>query len=156
MSIIISDKSDQKSVNEIIEIGYPKNNVYMDELLSWTCDPNWPIAGSIYDYFIKLGKREVHRVLKLAEKADVDWRYFLITQLISSYDNEALIECVDSLKKWASQTGSEECDFECIRVLTDNELIPESEISKIAKRNLFVYNLWIKETLEASGKAIYV
>ncbi len=155
MIMKILDKGDQKSVNEIIEIGYPKNNEYMDELLSWTCDPNWPIAGSIYEYFIKLGKKEVHRVLKVAEKADFDWRYSLITQVISAYDNETLKECVNCLKQWASQTGTEECDFESIRVLTDNELVPASEISKIAKRNLFVYNVWIKETLEASGKAIY-
>lgn len=155
MNIKILDKSDQKSVHEIIEIGYPKNIEYIDELLSWTCDPNWPIAGSIYRYFRKLGKREVHSVLKVAEAADFDWRYSLITQVISSYDNETLNECVSSLKKWATQTGSEECDFESIRILTDNELIPASEISTIAKRNLFIYNVWIKETLEASGKAIY-
>lgn len=155
MKIEILDKGDQKSVNEIIEIGYPKNVEYVDQLLSWTCDPNWPIAGSIYEYFIELGKKEVRSVLKAAEKSDFDWRYSLITQLISSYDNETLKECVGSLKKWAAQTGSEECDFESIRVLTDKKLLPASEISKIAKRNLFVYNVWIKETLEASSKAIY-
>lgn len=155
LTIKISDKCDQKSVNEIISIGYPKNIEYLDDLLSWTCDPNWPIARSIYDYFRRLGKVGVHHVLQVAEKADFDWRYSLITQLISLYDKEVLSECVESLKIWASQTGSNECDFESIRVLTDNELIPASEISKIAKRNLFVYNVWIKETLEAAGTAIY-
>jgi lipopolysaccharide assembly outer membrane protein LptD (OstA) len=155
MNIKISDKCDQKAVNEIIAIGYPNNIQYMNELLSWTCDPNWPIAGSIYKYFIKLGKNEVHNVLKMAENDDFDWRYSLITQIISSYDEDAINECIEHLKKWASQTGSEECDFESIRVLTDRELIPASEIAKIAKRNLFVYNVWIKETLEAAGKAIY-
>ncbi|PKM44006.1 MAG: hypothetical protein CVV05_14305 [Gammaproteobacteria bacterium HGW-Gammaproteobacteria-1] len=156
MTIKISDKGDQKAVDEIIAIGYPENMEYMGELLSWTCDPNWPIAGSIYEYFIMLGKLEVSSVLQVAEKADLDWRYSLITQVISSYDDEALVECVGSLKKWASQTGAEECDFESIRILTDRELIEASEISKIAKRNLFVYNVWIKETLDAAGKAIYL
>ena len=155
MTIEISNKSDQNAVNEIIAIGYPENIEYMGDLLSWTCDPNWPIAGSIYEYFRELGKLEAFRVLQVAETVDYDWRYSLITQIISLYNEEALCECVESLKKWASQTGSEECDFESLRILTDRELIPASEISKIAKRNLFVYNLWIKETLEAAGKAIY-
>ena len=155
MAIKILDKGDQQAVNEIIAIGYPGNVEYLDELLSWTCDPNWPIAGSIYEYFRKLGKLAVSSVLQVAEKADYDWRYSLITQVISSYDDEALRECVGSLKKWASQTGAAECDFESLRILTDRELIEAAEISKIAKRNLFVYNVWIKETLEAAGKAIY-
>jgi len=155
MRIKITDKGDQKAVNDIIAIGYPENMEYIDELLSWTCDPNWQLAGSIYDYFRSLGKLEVSRVLQVAEKADYDWRYSLITQLISSYDDKALAECVGSLKKWASQTGSDECDFESLRILTDRALIEAAEIAKIAKRNLFVYNVWVKETLEAAGKAIY-
>ncbi len=155
MTIKISDKTDQDAVNEIIAIGYPDNAEYITDLLSWTCDPNWPISGSICECIIMLGKHEVHSVLNLAEKADFDWRYCIIKQIISYYDKDVLNECVDSLKKWASQTGSEECDFESIRILTDHELISELEISKIAKRNLFVYNLWIKETLDAAGKAIY-
>lgn len=155
LPIEISNKSDLEAVNEIIAIGYPENEKYMIDMLSWTCDPNWPIAGPIYEYFRKLGKLAVHNVLQVAENADYDWRYTLITQVISSYDDEALGECVESLKEWASQTGSNECEVESIRILTDRELIEASEISKIAKRNLFVYNVWIKETLEASEKAIY-
>lgn len=155
MNIEILDKSDFDSVNKIIELGYPNNIAYMTELLSWTCDPNWPIAGTIYQYFRNLGIKGVKNVLSTAETADYDWRYSLIIQIISSYDKETLNECIPNLKKWAAETGSEECDFEAIRVLTDNELIPESEIANIAKRNLFVYNVWIKETLEAAGKAIY-
>ncbi len=95
----ISDKHDQEVVNRIIAIGYPNNADYTDELLAWTCDPNWPIAGSIYQYFIRLGKNEVHNVLQAAEKADFDWRYSIITQIIACYDDETLNECVDSLKK---------------------------------------------------------
>jgi len=155
MTIKILDKSDQDAVNQIIALGYPDNIEYMDEFLSWTCDPNWPIAGSIYQYFVTLGKCEVPRVLQTAQKADHDWRYSLIIQIIASYNDEALHECTSHLKIWASQAGSEECDFEAIRILTNRELIPESEIASIAKRNLFVYNVWIKETLEASSKAIY-
>jgi hypothetical protein len=155
MTIKISDKCDQTAVDEIIALGYPQNIKYMDELLSWTCDPNWPIAGSIYQYFIKLGEKEVHRIIEEANKPDYDWRYTLIIQIIASYDVKTLNKCIKSLTLWATQTGSEECDFESIRILTDHSLIPDAEIAKITKRNLFVYNVWIKETLEAGSRAIY-
>ncbi|WP_444931962.1 DUF5071 domain-containing protein [Microbulbifer sp. SSSA002] len=155
MTLRISDKCDQQSVDDIIAIGYPENSEYIHELLSWTCDPNWPIAGSIYEYFRELGKLELRSVLQTAETADLDWRHTLITQIISGYDQETLHECVEYLKKWAAQTGSEECDIESIRILTERELISTPEIAQLAKRNLFVYNLWIKETFEAAEKAIY-
>lgn len=117
MTIKISGKSDQEAVDKIIAIGYPKNIKYIGKLLSWTADPNWPIACSIYQYFITLGKQEVSSVLLMAEKADYDWRYSVITQIISSYEDDVLAECIENLKIWASQTGSEECDFESIRIL---------------------------------------
>ena len=155
MGIKIQDKSDYKAVDAIIALGYPNNIDYMEELLSWTCDPNWPIAGAIYQYFNELGKREAARVIKVAQKADYDWRHSIITQILAGYDDETLRGCVDSLKLWATQTGSEECDIESIRILTERELIPAAEISEIVKRNLFVYNVWIKETLQAAEKSIY-
>jgi hypothetical protein len=153
--IMILDKCDQVSVNKIISLGYPSNIEYLDELLRWTCDPNWPIAASIYDFFIKLGESEVPRVLKVASEADYDWRYSIITQIISYYDKASLQLCAETLKSWSKRTGSDECDFESLRILSDNELIEDEIISEIATRNLFVYNLWIKETLDAAGKSIY-
>ncbi|MFK7161193.1 DUF5071 domain-containing protein [Marinospirillum sp. MEB164] len=153
--IEIQDKSDQQAVDAILALGYPENKPYIETLLAWTCDPNWPIAGSIYAYLSQLGKQEVASVLRLADQVDHDWRYSLITQLIAGYDDETLAECVTSLKRWAAQTGSQECDFEALRLLAERALIDPAEIAAIAKRNLFVYNLWIKETLDAAGQAIY-
>lgn len=152
---MISDKSDQKSVDQILAMGYPENIGYLDKLLAWTCDPNWPVAASIYQYFLQLGQCEVPRVLQLASTVDEDWRYVIITNIIAFYDKHSLELCAEKLTFWARQTGSGECDFESLRILSDNNLIADELISKIARRNLFVYNLWIKETFEAAGASIY-
>ncbi|MFT5133171.1 MAG: hypothetical protein ACI9SC_001640 [Gammaproteobacteria bacterium] len=104
----IVDKGDQESVDRIIAIGYPDNIEYLDNLLAWTCDPNWPIAGSIYKYFVELGKKEVRRVLKVASNADSNWRYSIIIQIIQSYDLDTLKDCAEALTIWAKQTGSDE------------------------------------------------
>lgn len=153
---MIHDKTDYESVEKIIAMGYPNNEGHLDELLSWTADPNWPIAGKIYEYFVSLGKKEVSRVLKVASTdADFWWKYTLITQIISAYDDETLLECVDWLKSCARNPGTEECDIEALRVLVTRKLIGEEEISKIARRNLFVYNMYIKETLEITESSIY-
>lgn len=155
MKLKIKDKSDYDSVEKIINLGYPGNREYLVELLSWAEDPNWPIAGTIYEFFRKLGLHGVETVLGYARQTDADTRYNLIVQIISAYPPETLTACTDDLVRWAKQTGGEECDFEALRILCDHELIELPEIAKIAKRNLFVYNVWIRETLEAAGKAIY-
>ncbi len=154
---MINSKHDNESVEKIISIGYPENKEYLDELLSWTADPNWPIAGNIYDYFVALGENEVSRVLNLAGKDTTDfwWKYNLITQVISAYDDETVTACVNWLKFCAGQPGTEECDIEALRILASRSLIGEEEISRIARRNLFVYNMHIKETLEIAEAAIY-
>lgn len=152
---MIKDKSDCENVNKIIAMGYPENEQYLDELLSWTCDPNWPVAGSIYEYFRELGKKEVIRVMNTAGQADQDWRYSLLMNIISHYDDETLRECVDWLRSWAKQPGSDECDFESLRILAERKLVEPEEISHIARRNLFVYNLYIKETMAIAEEAIY-
>nr|WP_086939174.1 DUF5071 domain-containing protein [Thaumasiovibrio occultus] len=151
----ISNKCDDRAVEDIIAQGYPANSNRLDELLEWTCDPNWPIAGKIYDYFIALGQKEVQRVLHVASKADMDWRYSLITQIIAHYDDNTLKSCTAHLQQWAKLTSSESCDIESIRILTAKALIPAEEIAEIARRNLFVYNVHIRETLEAAEQAIY-
>ena len=148
---MITDKGDIESVNSLIQLGYPDNVEYLDELLSWTCDPNWPIAAEIYDYFVKLGMNEVGRVLKLADQVDGDWRYSLITNLIAYYDDRTLEECVSYLISWSKQVGNDESDIESIRVLYDKSLLDSGDVKKIAKRNEKIYKLWIEETLSACG-----
>lgn len=103
IKIKIDNKCDHEAVDEIIAIGYPKNIDYMNELLDWTSDSNWPIAPVIYEYYIELGKRE-------------------------------------DLKYWAKQPGHEECDFESLRILSERELIPTAEVSKITQKNIATYN----------------
>ncbi len=153
---MIKDKSDIKAVEDIIAIGYPENTPYLDELLSWTCDPNWPIAGKIYDYFVTLGKNEVARVKNVASsEGDFWWRYNIINNIMVYYDNDTIAECVDWLTSCARQPGTEECDIAALRLLAERKLVDDKEIAKIAKRNLFVYNMYIKETLEIAEGAIY-
>jgi hypothetical protein len=154
---MIKSKHDKESVENIISIGYPENKKHLDELLLCTADPNWPIAHDIYNYFVSLGKCEVTRVLNLAEEDTTDpwWKYNLITKIISAYDDETIRECVNSLKFFASRPGTEECDIEALRILVSRKLVGEEEISRIARRNLFTYNMYIKETLEIAEAAIY-
>ncbi|TMN95121.1 DUF5071 domain-containing protein [Pseudoalteromonas sp. S558] len=154
---MIKDKSDIESVKKIISIGYPDNQKYLEELLDWTADPNWPIAGEIYQYFVSLGKKEVVRVISFAmrETTDLWWTSNIITSIIAYYDNDTIEECIPWLTVVAGNAGSEECEIQALKILASRKLISDAEISKIAKRNLFVYNMYIKETLDIAEGSIY-
>jgi hypothetical protein len=127
---VINNKSDDESVDKINSMGYPDNEEYLNELLIWTADPNWPNAGTIYIYFISLGKRVVTRVLNLADKHTTDlwWKYTLLVQIISFYDDETLSICIDWLKSWAKSPGAEGCEIEALSVLVERKLIGHEEI----------------------------
>ena len=145
---MIKDKFDVDTIEKIIALGYPNNSEQLDELLDWTADPNWPVASPIYSYFIKLGKAEAERVIKLASRVDEDWRYSIITYIISFYDKEALACCTEKLLAWARQPGSQECDFESLRILKSQQLVDESKLNKIAANNINTYQIWLNETKE--------
>lgn len=81
----IKNKSDEHTVEAIIELGYPKNKYYILELLRWTYDFNIPIAGDICGYLESL-KEEQHRVLTFAISVDYHWH--LLTQLSDKYFDE--------------------------------------------------------------------
>ncbi len=149
--LTIADKSDSKTVQTIIAMGYPQNRDYLPQLLDWTADPNWPIAGAIYDYFRQLDEAAAALVFKTAQAVDHDWRYSLLTQIITRYPKPLLEKHTDYLRTWARQPGSEECDFTALALLVEHQLLPAEELLAISRRNLYVYNLWIKETLEASA-----
>ena len=150
----IKDKSDFATVAQIIALGYPQNEQYLDELLLWVCEPNDPIAQEIYQYFISLGVQEVQRVINAAQNADDLWgRYSIITNIMSAYGDDAINKCTDVLRKYANVAGTEECDIEALRVLAVRKLVDDKEIAKIARQNLDTYNMYIKETFAIAEKA---
>lgn len=69
---MIKDKFDTESVEKIIAVGYPENSEFLDDMLEWTADPNWPVSLPIFKYFIRLRKDGVGRVLKLAASLGTD------------------------------------------------------------------------------------
>lgn len=81
----IKNKSNEHTVEAIIELDYPKNKDYILELLRWTYDFNIPIAGDICGYLESL-KEEQHRVLTFAISVDYHWH--LLTQLSNKYFDE--------------------------------------------------------------------
>lgn len=141
---MIKDKYDIESVEKIINMGYPNNESYLDELLSWACDPNWPVAAKIYDYFIKLGKNGVEKVKSvLLLKYDYPCNYSLITQIIDRYPPDVLEECTTVLKLMANQAASDECDLVSLQILAENKLISFNEIKEIGLKTRVAYESYI-------------
>ena len=178
----IHNKSDQEHVDQIIQLGYPQNIEYLDELLAWTADPNWPVASSIYNYLRGLGTKESARVFQLADRVDFEWRYSILLNIIFEYNDLVLQTHSNYLIKWAQTVDSEECDFEALRILSERSIVPAKEVLEIfrtnllrynrkianllrektegqltdaERRKLFVWNLYIKETMIATEKAVY-
>ncbi|MEN7547007.1 DUF5071 domain-containing protein [Rapidithrix thailandica] len=150
----IVDKHDTETVEKIIAIGYPENKEYLEELLSWTADPNWPVAMVIYEYLIELGDEIAIHIINLAHQVDNDWKSWLLSLLIHRYDANKLEQVRSWLKIWASSPGSEGCDIQALEILAEQKAIPEEEIIKIARKNLFYYNGKVRDTYNILEKAL--
>ncbi len=65
-----------------IKIGYPKNSLYINDLLMWLKDMNWPGAEEIFDYLAQMPKKDMMKYFENALKnaissKDEDWVYSL-------------------------------------------------------------------------------
>lgn len=132
----VKHKSDYDGVNAIINLAYPDNKPHLMELLSWTCDPNWPVAADIYVYFRELGEQGVSYVLGLNYGEDFDWKYNVIVQIIAAYDQASLALCKSWLIDTAKSSQAEDCDIEALRILAQHKLIEESELQKIVQQKI--------------------
>ncbi len=139
----IKDKHDFDSVERIIALGHPENKGYLDEMLSWSIDRNWPIASRIHQYFVDLGVREVERVKNFLLNIDLDARYDLLLELVGKYDLSVLEYLKKDLIYWANSPGSRECEIISLEILVENNLIDREELKNIFQKNVGVYRNYI-------------
>ncbi|WP_307118665.1 Mov34/MPN/PAD-1 family protein [Sphingomonas kyeonggiensis] len=65
-------KSDVEMVPLLAEAGYPAVAPYLDDLLGWTHDPNWPIAGPMAEWLATLGAPMLEPLRRVLHGEDGD------------------------------------------------------------------------------------
>lgn len=81
-SLVPRDKHDLAAVSAVEKAAYPAVAPILDDLLAWTADGNWPVAGPLARFLSSLGDPIVEPVMHVLAGNDSTWKYFCLDLIV--------------------------------------------------------------------------
>ena len=107
-SLLPRDKFDVGSVRAIARAGYPAIAPILDDLLDWTADGNWPVAGPLADYLITVGEPLVAPVSRVLRGNDGSQKHSCIRLIVSRLPLETLGKVAEDLHRLAEHPSEDD------------------------------------------------
>lgn len=125
------------------EIGYPRVKSIIPELLQWIQDMNWPGAKEIVDLLITIDDAIVPYVKQVLKSEDGIWIIWLLSEVISKWNKELIIQIKDDLLELAMTMDNnliiEGVDIQALKLIYESKLIDSSKALSIMKRKRELY-----------------
>lgn len=99
--LVPSDKFDVAAVRALEDAGYPAIAPILDELLAWTADSNWPVAGPLADFLITLGDPVVAPLARIMRGTDGSQKEHTIRLVVNRLPLEVLAKLEPELRQLA-------------------------------------------------------
>jgi proteasome lid subunit RPN8/RPN11 len=96
------DKCDEAMVPLLAEAGYPAVAPYLDELLEWTFDGNWPIALPMADFLAALGAPMLDPIRRVLGGEDDGAKWAILALVVQQMDPGVRGELVETLRRLAT------------------------------------------------------
>ena len=96
-ALLIIDKCDENKAQGLIDLGYPENEMYLDHMMEWMQDWNWPVARVLQPFLAELGDPIVSRIQRVLEGNDSIWKYWCILCLINEMPIQSAMKLKPSL-----------------------------------------------------------
>ena len=130
MYFLPKDKMDIDAVAHLESLSNEEIKPYLDILLSWLQDLNWPVAISIAERLSRCGEEIVEPIKKVLATNDSIWKYWVLSEVVinaSPKVREALFDDIARLIDHASDDEKiEEVDLAAKEVMelynSDKEL----------------------------------
>jgi len=101
--ILPRDKCDEVMVPLLAEAGYPAVAPYLDELLGWTHDGNWPIAGPMAEWLSTLGTPMIGPLRRVLQGEDGNAKVNCLWGVVRYLDPGLRDQLVDDLRALADR-----------------------------------------------------
>ncbi|MBN9216763.1 MAG: DUF5071 domain-containing protein [Mesorhizobium sp.] len=98
-SLIPRNKHDLDAIIAIQEAGYPAIAPILDELMEWTADGNWPVAGPLARFLSTLGEPVVDPILRVLRGDDPTFKYSCLVGIVSALPIETLRALESDLRR---------------------------------------------------------
>ena len=100
-SLIPRDKHDHERVEAVFALGYPAIASIVPQLLSWTQDPNWPVAVPLAKILASIGAPIVTDIAGILAGTDGGWKYACINTIIKRMPKIAAAQLTPQLERLA-------------------------------------------------------
>ena len=91
------NKSDLKACEQLGDAGNEDILPFLNELLTWIQDANWPVAAPVAERLIKVGKEIIPSVNTILRGDDDIWKYWVISLIILKLDIDSLEATLDEV-----------------------------------------------------------
>lgn len=108
---IPEDKHDIAAIERAMQVGFPKLNPLLPELLEWVQDSNWPVAPYTAELLLKAGPEIVPHIKNVLGSDDGMWKYWTIELVVANLSPDISAEIRDELVRLASEPTED--DLEC-------------------------------------------
>jgi Domain of unknown function (DUF5071) len=99
VTLLPRNKHDIEHVQALIELGYPGVAPILPNLLEWTQDPNWPVAGPLGEFLASIGDPIVKHVADILRGGDGGWKYTCIHFVVRNMRLEIAAQLTSSLDR---------------------------------------------------------
>lgn len=102
-------KTDDAVVPLLAEAGYPAVAPYLDTLLGWTYDPNWPIAAPMAEWLSTLGAPMIEPLRRVLQGEDGDAKVNCLWGVARHLDPSLRFQLIDDLRALAERPSDDDC-----------------------------------------------
>ena len=113
-------------------LGFERLKPYLNLLLEFLQDMNWPAAGGASRMLSKAGKEIIPDIRRVLEevKNDQIWHYWILLGIVQDFDKELISELKDDLIELVNRRDKEGASIQALRILKGNQIISEEEVEK--------------------------
>lgn len=101
--LLPQDKCDEEMVPLLAEAGYPAVAPYLDRLLGWVFDPNWPIAVPMAEWLSTLGAPMIEPLRRVLQGKDGDAKVNCLWGVARHLDPALRSQLIDDLRALAER-----------------------------------------------------
>ena len=97
------DKFDVLAMEQALGHGCQPDNGTISDLLKWTQDENWPVAGPVSKLLSSFGAEVAPAILEVLNGTDECWKHALLSGLVTQLNPEAWERVEPSVRRLAEQ-----------------------------------------------------
>lgn len=78
------DKYDTENAERLVALGFPAVGPVLSEILQWTQDNNWPVAGVFAPFLACIGVPLAPHIKPILRQNDEGWKYSVLVAIVAN------------------------------------------------------------------------